>query len=144
MHTRQNAEAYIIEAIEHGDVEDAAAEYEIEAIADDLYEATGTWYMGGLDDELFWWTIQRHAKNTEAQEAAGERPTSVGYKTDRIACGIIDTREKIRGVRMDLDALESESDQLIVRAYRTGAFTQKRLAELAGISQQRVAQILAK
>ena len=45
---------------------------------------------------------------------------------------------------LDLDALESESSQLIVRAYRTGAFTQKRLAELAGISQQRVSQLLAR
>ena len=67
MRTHEDALAHITEAIEAtGVVEDATAEYDLDAIADDLYSAAGgTWQIDDLDTGVFWWVVQRHARDDD-------------------------------------------------------------------------------
>lgn len=65
--TRTEAVEEIVTVIEAGDVEDARAEFDVEAIADEVIEQVAT--EGGQvayevtdDDEAFWASVQRHAR----------------------------------------------------------------------------------
>ena len=57
MHTKSDALAHITEAIQAtGVVEDAAAEYDLDSIANEAYKAAGgTWDLTNLDTGTFWW-----------------------------------------------------------------------------------------
>lgn len=143
MYTRKDAEAYIVEAIQNGITEEAASEYDVEAIANDLYDVIDIWNMDLIDGDLFWWTVQRHSLDKDEREATGERPTIIG-QTDQIADDLIRAGEEAREAREASAEKAAERDALIIRAHRTGAFTQTRLAEMAGINQQRVSQLIAR
>lgn len=144
MYTRKDAEAYIVEAIQNGITEEAASEYDVEAIANDLYDVIGIWNMDLIDGDLFWWAVQRHSLDKDEREASGDRPTTTGYETDQIADDLTRAGQAARVARETSAEKASERDALIIRAHRTGAFTQTRLAEMAGVNQQRISQLLAR
>lgn len=144
MYTRKDAEAYIIEAIENGPTVDAASEYDVETIASELFDLQGSWGLDLVDEDIFWWTVQRHSFDKDEREAAGERPSTIGYRADQIAGDLIRAGEDAREAREASAEKASERDALIIRAHRTGAFTQTQLAEMAGVNQQRISQLLAK
>lgn len=62
--TRQDAEQQIITAIENGDVEDARAEFDIDAIfeATHEYSAELQQFVQTADVERFWIAVQENAR----------------------------------------------------------------------------------
>lgn len=58
-HTRATATAEITAIIEAGD-NASAADYDLNAIADDLYEDAGDWNITAVDPGLFWHTVASH------------------------------------------------------------------------------------
>lgn len=63
MQTRTDAITYLTTAIENGGaVQDAAAEYDLDAIASDLYDAAGSWDFDIVPADTFWSTVATHAK----------------------------------------------------------------------------------
>lgn len=144
MYTRKDAEAYITEAIENGDVNDAAAEYDIDGIVDSLYTNIGNWDITNVHPEIFWAAVERHAINSQTPYVAPGEPAPITGQTAQIADDLIRAGKDAREAREASAEKASERDALIIRAYRTGAFTQTRLAEMAGVNQQRVSQLLAR
>ena len=142
MRTHEDALAHITEAIEAtGVVENAAAEYDLDAIADDLYSAAGgTWQIDDLDTGIFWWVVQRHARDDDKTTTPAPQDVSAG--TDEILSALTDAGERVSQVREDLRAAEAERDALVVRAARTGAATQAQIARLAGVTRARAGQII--
>ena len=61
MFTRTTATDAIETAIENGGAA-TAAEFDVDAIADDIYEATGTWNVDDIDAGDFWTIVEKHAK----------------------------------------------------------------------------------
>ena len=61
---------------------------------------------------------------------------------DSAAYALLEAGERVRQVSTDLEVAMHERDALVVRAYRTGAYTQQRLAEIAGITRGRVSQVV--
>lgn len=58
--TRTQAEQHIITSIEAGDA--TRDEFDIEAIADSLYDiAGGTWDIQHIDHDMFWAVVAEHA-----------------------------------------------------------------------------------
>ena len=63
MHTRTEALDYIATCIAGPSSETNPEDFDTNAIADDLYAAAGgTWDISLLDPELFWQSVERHAK----------------------------------------------------------------------------------
>lgn len=144
MNTRQDAEAHIVEMIENAGrfAEDAAAEYDIDGIATTLYIASNRrWDINGLDPSTFWWVVQRHSNNEAEREATPDHPEDM---VDQTAQHLEAARERVDAAREALRSEELEREQLLVRAYRTDGYSQKRLSQMSGLSQQRVSQILAR
>lgn len=57
---RKTATDYITDCIENGDA--TATEFDLDAIATDLYTAAGgTWNITDVDQAIFWGTVQEHA-----------------------------------------------------------------------------------
>lgn len=130
MHTHETALAYITEAIEAtGVIPDAAADYDLDAIADELHTATGGWDLTNLDTETFWAAIQRHALHA-------------GQDTDDILTDLAYAAEQVTTAREALRAAEAARDELLTRAAHTGTLTQSRLARAAGLTRARVHQII--
>lgn len=62
-HSIQDAVAYITTALEAGPgVDNAAAEFDLEAIASDLYDVAGSYDVDTVDAETFWSIIERHVR----------------------------------------------------------------------------------
>lgn len=62
MHAKTDADNHIIAAIEAGGAA-TADEFDIDAIADELYEAVGgSWDLTNVDNELFWAAVERNAR----------------------------------------------------------------------------------
>lgn len=130
MHTKSDALAHITEAIEAtGVVENASAEYDLDAIADELHTAAGGWNLVGLDTETIWTAIQRHELH-DSQD------------TDSILIDLAYAAEQVTTTREALRAAEAARDALLTRATHTGAATQSELAQLAGVTRGRVHQII--
>lgn len=145
MHTQSDAVAHITEAIEAtGVVEDAAAEYDLDGIADEAYKAAGyTWDLTDLDTGKFWWIVQRHALNDEESVAAPTEPDSPSPASDEIANTLAEAAAQVADARDSLKAAESARDELLARAHRTGAYKITELADMAGLTRARVSQILS-
>lgn len=62
--TRQAAEQYVSSALG-----DYAAEHDVPAITDALYDLAGSWDVRQVDPDRFWSVVQRHA--LPGQEASG-------------------------------------------------------------------------
>ena len=143
MHTKSDALAYITEAIEAtGVVEDAAAEYDLDGIADDLHTAAGGWditTLTDLDTVVFWWVVQRHARATDDDTPA---PAEIPADTDGLLRALADAGEKVSQARGGLRAAEAERDALLIHAAHTGVLNQSQLAELAGVTRGRAHQII--
>lgn len=140
MHTQSDAVAHITEAIEAtGVVQDAATEYDLDSIADELYTAAGGWDLTDLDTGIFWWCVQRHARDTEDDTPA---PTEISADTDELLNALTEAGEKVAQAREDLRAAESARDELLIRAAHTGTLSQSRLAQLAGVTRGRAHQII--
>lgn len=131
MHTHQDAIAHITEAIEAtGVVQDAAAEYDLDGIADKLYTAAGgTWDLDGLDTGIFWWVVHRHARD--------EKPR------DEVSSSLAQAAEKVANARQSLKAAEAARDLLLTCTYHTGTYTITELARMSGLTRARVSQILS-
>ena len=130
MHTHETALAHITEAIEATWViPDASAEYDLDAIADELHTAAGGWDLTGLDTETVWTAIQRHALH-DSQD------------TDSILTDLAYAAEQVTNAREALRAAEAARDELLTHAAHTGVATQSRLAQLAGLTRGRVSQII--
>ena len=139
MHTHETALAYITEAIEGtGVIPDASAEYDLDAITDELHTAAGGWDLTDLDTETFWAAIQRH----ELHDRQGEAPVEVSARTDIILNNLAFASEQVAQAREDLRVAEAARDELLTRAAHTGVATQSRLAQLAGLTRARVHQII--
>lgn len=145
MHTKTDALAHITEAIEAtGVVEDAAAEYNLDGIADEAYKAAGgTWNLQDLDTSKFWWIVQRQALNDEDREAAPTEPETPSPASDEIANALAAAAERVTDARDSLKAAETARDQLLRRTHRTGAYKITELAGMAGLTRARVSQILS-
>ena len=145
MHTQSDAVAHITEAIEAtGVVEDAAAEYDLDAIAQALYIAAGrSWDITDVDASVFWWCVQRHALNDAERDAAPEHPEDGSDATDQTASALAEAAERVAAARQALKAAESERDQLLIRTHRTGAYKVTELADMAGLTRARVSQIVS-
>ena len=132
MHTHETALAYITEAIEAtGVIPDAAAEYDLDAITDELHTAAGGWNLVGLDTETVWTAIQRHALH-DSQD------------TDSILTDLAYAAEQVTTTREALRAAEAARDELLTRAAHAGIASQSRLAQIAGITRGRANQIINK
>lgn len=144
MHTKTDALAHITEAIEAtGVVEDAAAEYDLDGIADDAYKASGdAWDLTNLDTGTFWWIVQRHALNVEERDAAPE-PDAPSPASDEIANALAAAAERVTDARDSLKAAETARDQMLRRTHRTGAYKITELADMAGLTRGRVSQIVS-
>ena len=145
MHTNQDALAHITEAIEAtGVIEEAAAEYDLDGIADELYTAAGdTWNIEDLDTGVFWWVVQRHARDEEPDEPAPEAPEGPSPATDEVASSLAQAAEQVANARESLKAAEADRDQLLARTHRTGAYTKADLARITRLTRARVTQILS-
>lgn len=63
MHTKAEALEYIATSIAGPSGETNPDDFNTDAIADDLYAAAGgTWDLSLLDPDLFWQSVERHAK----------------------------------------------------------------------------------
>lgn len=141
MHTQPDAVAHITEAIEAtGVVQDAAAEYDLDAIADELYTAAGGWNIDDLDTGIFWAAVQRHTLDNDQDAPAA--PAGMSADTDMILNGLAYAAERVAAAREDVRAAESARDELLIRAARTGTLNQSRLAQLAGVTRGRAHQII--
>lgn len=141
MHTHEAALAYITEAIEAtGVVTDAAAEYDLDGIADELYTAASGWNIDDLDTGIFWAAVERHTLDGDQDEAPV--PAEVSADTDMILNELAYAAERVAAAREDVRAAEAARDELLIRAARTGVATQSRLAQLAGLTRARVHQII--
>ena len=139
MHTQSDAIAHITEAIEAtGVIPDAAADYDLDAIANELHTAAGGWDLTDLDTWVLWAAIQRHALH-DGQDKA---PVEVSADTDIILNDLAYAAEQITQAREDIRAAEAARDALLTRAAHTGAATQSELAQLAGVTRARVNQII--
>lgn len=139
MHTKTDAIAHITEAIEAtGVIPDAAADYDLDAIADELHTATGGWDLTDLDTEIFWAAIQHHALH-DGQDKA---PAEVSEDTDIILNYLEYAAEQVTQAREDIRVAEAARDALLTHAAHTGAATQSELAQLAGVTRARVNQII--
>ena len=139
MHTQSDALAHITEAIEATRViPDASAEYDLDAIADELHTAARGWDLTDLDTGIFWAAIQRHALHDSQNKA----PVEVSEDTDMILNDLEYAAEQVTQAREDMRAAEAARDALITRAAHTGAATQSELAQLAGVTRARVNQII--
>lgn len=139
MHTQSDALAHITEAIEAtGVIPDAAADYDLDAIANELHTAAGGWDLTDLDAEILWWVVQRHALH-DGQDKA---PVEVSADTDMILNDLEYAAEQVTQAREDIRAAEAARDALLTRAAHTGAATQSELAQLAGVTRARVNQII--
>jgi len=142
MHTQSDAIAHITEAIEAtGVIPDASAEYDIDAIADELHTATGGWDLTDLDAEILWWVVQRHARHA-LHDGQDKAPVEVSADTDTILNDLEYAAEQVTQAREDIRAAEAARDTLLTRAAHTGAATQSELAQLAGVTRARVNQII--
>lgn len=140
MHTQSDALAYITEAIEAtGVVKDAAAEYDLDGLADKLYAAAGGWDLTDLDTGIFWWVVQRHTRDAEAASTA---PAEIPAGTDELIRALTEAGQSVAQARKNLRAAESVRDELLIRAAHTETLNQSRLAELAGITRARAHQII--
>jgi len=45
-------------------------EFDLEAILDDIYKATGGYSLVGMDDEVFWGIVRRH-DSTQGEQSNG-------------------------------------------------------------------------
>lgn len=145
MHTHETALTHITEAIQAtGVVPGAAAEYDLDSIADELYAAAGsTWNLEDLDTGIFWWVVQRHARDEEPAETTADAPEAPSQGTDEIASALADAADKVGNARESLKAAESARDQLLARTHRTGAYTITELARMSGLTRGRVSQIIS-
>lgn len=142
MHTQPDAVAHITEAIEAtGVVQDAAAEYDLDAIADELYTAAGGWNIDDLDTGIFWAAVQRHTLDNDQDAPAA--PAGMSADTDMILNGLAYAAERVAAAREDVRAAESARDELLTRAHHTGAYTITELAGITGLTRGRVSQILS-
>ena len=145
MHTQSDALAHITEAIQAtGVVEDAAAEYDLDSIANEAYKAAGyTWDLTDLDTGKFWWIVQRHALNNEEPAMPPAEPDTPTPASDEIANTLADAAARVTDARDSLKAAESARDELLTRAHHTGAYTITELAGITGLTRGRVSQILS-
>lgn len=145
MHTKSDALAHITEAIQAtGVVEDAAAEYDLDSIANEAYKAAGdTWDLTNLDTSTFWWIVQRHALTTEEPAVATAEPDTPTPASDEIANTLADAAARVTDTRGALKAAEAARDELLTRAHHTGAYTITELAGITGLTRGRVSQILS-
>ena len=140
MHTKSDALAYITEAIEAtGVIPNAATEYDLDGIADELHTAAGGWDLTDLDTETFWAAIQRY----ELHDGQDEAPAEVSADTDIILNDLAYAAERVAQAREDVRAAEAARDELLIRAAHTGTLTQSRLARAAGLTRGRVSQVLS-
>lgn len=141
MHTKSDALAHITEAIQAtGVVPGAAAEYDLDAIADELHTAAGGWNFNDLDTGIFWAAVERHTLDGDQDKAPA--PADVSADTDMILSDLAYAAEQVTQAREDVRAAEAARDALLTRAAHTGAATQSELAQLAGVTRARVHQII--
>ena len=63
MNTNRDAITFIAAAIEgSGEVASAAVEFDIDAIASDLYDLAGSWDVAQVETAEFWQVVERHAR----------------------------------------------------------------------------------
>lgn len=142
MHTKSDALAHITEAIEAtGVVEDAATEYDLHAIADELYTAASGWNIDDLDTGIFWAAVERHTLDGDQDKAPA--PAEVSADTDMILNDLAYAAERVAQAREDLRAAEAARDEILIRAARTSTLTQSQLARSAVLTRGRVSQILS-
>lgn len=142
MHTKSDTIAHITEAIQAtGVIPDASAEYDIDAIADELHTAARGWDLADLDTWVFWSAIQRHSRHA-LHDGQNKASVEVSADTDIILNDLAYAAERVTQAREDTRAAESARDALLTRAAHTGAATQSELAQLAGVTRARVNQII--
>lgn len=141
MHNQSDALAHITEAIEAtGVVQDAATEYDLHAIADELYTAAGGWNLDDLDTGIFWAAAERHTLDGDQDKAPA--PAEISADTDTILNDLAYAAERVAAAREDVRAAETARDELLIRAARTGVTSQSQLAQLAGVTRGRAHQII--
>lgn len=135
METRRDAEQHITDIIESGDA--TAADFDIDAIVDDAYDAAGgTWDIEHLDSATFWDIVGRH---DNAGPVDADAPESAS--TDIIATELLKAQVRVNAAQAEVLAASEARDALVVQLRKTGT-PAAQIADMLDVTRARIYAIL--